>query len=111
MQNAAPPDRIGVATSAATFFRSMGGMVGMALAGAVFAGTLAAGDHGAPQVGEHTEAVAVALDAAGREVWTQAIRRVYQVCAVIAIVGLGLTSLLPDRALRRTQGAGPAAAE
>ena len=107
VQNSAPPDRIGVATSAATFFRSMGGMVGMALAGAVFAATLAAGAHGAPDVGEHAETVAVALDAAGREVWTQAIRRVYQVCAVIALAGLGLTMLLPDLKLRRTQEAAP----
>src|SRR3954465_1227275 len=37
VQNCAPPQDIGVATSAATFFRSMGGSLGAALFGAIFA--------------------------------------------------------------------------
>jgi EmrB/QacA subfamily drug resistance transporter len=37
VQNCAPPRDIGVATSAATFFRSMGGSLGVALFGAIFA--------------------------------------------------------------------------
>ncbi|MDA0139573.1 MDR family MFS transporter [Solirubrobacter deserti] len=41
VQNCAPPKDIGVATSAATFFRSMGGSLGVALFGAVFAARLA----------------------------------------------------------------------
>lgn len=40
VQNCAPPKDIGVATSAATFFRSMGGALGVALFGAVFAARL-----------------------------------------------------------------------
>ena len=100
IQNSAPPERIGVATSAATFFRSLGGMAGMALIGAVFAATLAAGAHEAPAV---SEGVVGALDAAGRVAWTEAIRRIYQVCALIALVGLGLTLALPDLQLRRTK--------
>ncbi|WP_437675368.1 MDR family MFS transporter [Sorangium sp. So ce131] len=43
VQNAVPPARIGVATSAATFFRSMGSTIGIAVIGTVFAGTLASG--------------------------------------------------------------------
>ena len=37
VQNCAPPKDIGVATSTATFFRSMGGSLGVALFGAIFA--------------------------------------------------------------------------
>lgn len=40
VQNCAPPKDIGVATSAATFFRSMGGSLGVALFGAIFAARL-----------------------------------------------------------------------
>ncbi|MBJ6760699.1 MFS transporter [Myxococcaceae bacterium JPH2] len=40
VQNAVPPERIGVATSASTFFRQLGMTVGVALLGTVFAGTL-----------------------------------------------------------------------
>ncbi len=43
VQNCAPPKDIGVATSAATFFRSMGGSLGVALFGAIFASRLADG--------------------------------------------------------------------
>jgi EmrB/QacA subfamily drug resistance transporter len=41
VQNASPADDIGVATSTATFFRSMGGSMGVALFGAIFASRLA----------------------------------------------------------------------
>ena len=41
VQNCAPPKDIGVATSTATFFRSMGGSLGVALFGAIFASRLA----------------------------------------------------------------------
>ena len=41
VQNDAPPKDIGVATSTATFFRSMGGSLGVALFGAIFASRLA----------------------------------------------------------------------
>jgi hypothetical protein len=41
VQNDAPPRDVGVATSTATFFRSMGGSLGVALFGAIFASRLA----------------------------------------------------------------------
>jgi EmrB/QacA subfamily drug resistance transporter len=40
IQNAVPPDRIGVATSSAIFFRQIGATVGVALMGAIFAASL-----------------------------------------------------------------------
>jgi EmrB/QacA subfamily drug resistance transporter len=39
-QNDAPPDMIGAATSSATFFRSIGGSVGVAIFGAIFSSRL-----------------------------------------------------------------------
>ncbi|MEA2187481.1 MAG: hypothetical protein QOK16_2492 [Solirubrobacteraceae bacterium] len=41
VQNDAPPRDVGVATATATFFRSMGGSLGVALLGAIFASRLA----------------------------------------------------------------------
>src|SRR3954468_6619934 len=41
VQNCSPPGDIGVASSTATFFRSMGGSLGVALFGAIFASRLA----------------------------------------------------------------------
>jgi hypothetical protein len=41
MQNAVPIRRIGVATSNLTFFRQIGGSVGLAIAGSLFASTFA----------------------------------------------------------------------
>ncbi|MHB8718583.1 MAG: MDR family MFS transporter [Candidatus Dormibacteria bacterium] len=41
LQNAVPPRRIGVATSNLTFFRQVGGSVGLAIAGTIFASTFA----------------------------------------------------------------------
>jgi EmrB/QacA subfamily drug resistance transporter len=41
VQNDSPPEHIGVATSTATFFRSMGGSLGVAIFGAIFASRLA----------------------------------------------------------------------
>ena len=40
VQNDAPPEHVGAATSTATFFRSMGGSMGVALFGAIFASRL-----------------------------------------------------------------------
>ncbi len=43
IQNAVPPQQIGVATSSATFFRQMGATIGVAILGTVFATSLATG--------------------------------------------------------------------
>lgn len=43
IQNAVPPQQIGVATAAATFFRQMGATVGIAIVGTVFATSFATG--------------------------------------------------------------------
>lgn len=43
VQNAVPPQQMGVATSMTTFFRSMGSTVGVAIVGSLFATSLSAG--------------------------------------------------------------------
>ncbi|MBB6098325.1 EmrB/QacA subfamily drug resistance transporter [Deinobacterium chartae] len=43
IQNAVAPQQIGVATSAATFFRQMGSTIGVAILGSVFASSLSSG--------------------------------------------------------------------
>lgn len=43
IQNAVPPQQIGVATAAATFFRQMGATVGIAIIGTIFATSFATG--------------------------------------------------------------------
>jgi len=58
-QNDAPPRDIGTATSSATFFRSIGGSVGVAVFGAIFASRLAGPAD--PARGVSPEAVATAL--------------------------------------------------
>jgi EmrB/QacA subfamily drug resistance transporter len=42
-QNDAPPEQVGTATSTATFFRSIGGSVGVAIFGAIFSARLTSG--------------------------------------------------------------------
>ncbi|MCA9607338.1 MAG: MFS transporter [Myxococcales bacterium] len=105
VQSAVPPHQIGVATSTVTFSRAMGTTIGLAIMGTVFATTLAsrlqagmAAAHGA------------ARELVARQAFTDAISRVYQVCAALAVAGLVVTLLIPDRPLRRTAGA-PVAVE
>ncbi|HLV68642.1 MAG TPA: MDR family MFS transporter, partial [Polyangiaceae bacterium] len=180
IQNSVPPQRTGVATASATFFRAMGSTIGVTLMGTVFAGALAArleaeltpllrdaplpvrdalaGANAAPAVGhegaesarlgfdvqgarraltEHFElrraqltsdltsgserdrALARAalaalererhdaltaverLDRGAKTALTSAIERVYQLCILIALVGLLFTRALPELPLRR----------
>jgi len=85
IQNGVSPDRIGVATSAATFFRQMGATVGVALQGTVFAAALA---HGASD--------------GLREAFTVATRDVFYLAAAIAVIGFVLTMRLPELPLRKS---------
>ena len=102
IQNSVSPDRIGVATSTATFFRSMGGSVGLAVFGTVFAASLSA--HLAHELG-----AGVAHALAMKEALTAAIRLVFGLGIVIAALGFLVTLPLPQLPLRRSNA--PAAAE
>jgi EmrB/QacA subfamily drug resistance transporter len=122
VQNAVDYQRLGVATSGATLFRSVGGALGTAVFGAIFSGRL-------------TSALASALHGAGRAVptaqgrlspaslkrlpppvhhaylhaFTSALSTVFEVAAGVTAVGFLLSWLLVDRPLRETVSAsGPA---
>jgi hypothetical protein len=112
VQNDVQPRDIGVATSTATFFRSMGGSLGVALFGAIFASRLA------------SELSALPPDVAGRfsggvnispeqvhsltpEIrhdfllaFVDALQPVFLVGAVLTLVAVGLACLLKEVPLR-----------
>lgn len=89
VQNAVPFGDLGAATSATMLFRLVGGSVGTALLGVIFASRLAVRPGGVP------DAAAV----------TGAITAVFAVAAAVAAAGAVLTWLLPERPLRETVAA------
>ena len=115
VQNAVEYRDLGVATSGATLFRLVGGSLGTAVLGAIFAGRLAAnlarllpagfptGEGGVRSMG--IQALAH-LPAATREAYgaafTQALNTVFLVAAVVCAIGFVLAWLLPERPLRTT---------
>jgi EmrB/QacA subfamily drug resistance transporter len=85
VQNAVAYEQLGVATSGATLFRSIGGSLGTAVLGAVFS---------------HQLGVSDATTQAGR--FTDAIHVVFLVAAAVVAVAFALSWLIPERPLRRT---------
>jgi EmrB/QacA subfamily drug resistance transporter len=108
IQNAIPPEVIGSATGVATFFRQMGGTLGSAIAGTVFAATLggAAVPIGAegPIGGQ-----APVNDEAMKLAFTLALENVYRFTLALAVVALLLTLVLPSLPLRRSAPRGAVA--
>src|SRR5205085_8380722 len=119
VQNAVDYPDLGVATSGATLFRSIGGSVGTAALGAIFAGRLAASlartiPAGMPNaLGGHAlradPATLHALPPAVRDAYlgafTGALGTVFVVAACIGALGFALTWLLEERPLRETVAA------
>jgi EmrB/QacA subfamily drug resistance transporter len=116
VQNAVEYEQLGVATSGATLFRSIGGSLGTALLGAVFSNKLAdalAGDLPAG-AGRGAEANLAGLDpsALGRlptairdaylAAFTDAVDLVFVVAAGIMAIAFVLTLFIPERPLRQT---------
>jgi EmrB/QacA subfamily drug resistance transporter len=89
VQNAVPYRDLGAATSAAMLFRLVGGSVGTALLGVIFASTVHA------STGPGNEAGAIA----------EAMHRVFLVAALVAGAGALLTWFIPERPLRETVAA------
>ena len=135
VQNDADPRDMGAATSAATFFRSIGGSVGVALFGAIFASRLtsglsALGAGTVERLGIHPGSVQIdparvqALPAGGRaaflDVFVHALHGAFFWGAVFAVLAFLLTWALPeiplrtdaatDRRVADEAGAGPAGA-
>ena len=113
VQNAVDYKNLGVATSGATLFRSIGGSVGVSIFGAIFAGGLASGLAGQPDGGAGlpaaTDTAAInALSAAQRmhylQIFTDALHPVFLWAAIIAAAGFLLTWFLKEIPLRDATG-------
>ncbi len=119
-QNDSPPDMIGAATSSATFFRSIGGSVGVAIFGAIFSSRLTAGLARLPEAVVarlHLTAGSVqvspdavrALPAATRnaflDVFVHALHGAFAMGAVFSALAFLLTWALPQIELRSSTAA------
>jgi EmrB/QacA subfamily drug resistance transporter len=125
VQNAVPHSDLGVATSAATFFRSIGGSFGTAIFGAIFANVVVSDVkkhlHGIPiprgfdlenvtpkVLGQLPKAVHVGIVYG----YAEAIGTVFAIAVPIAALAFVFTWLIPNLELRKwTPGGPPAAAQ
>jgi EmrB/QacA subfamily drug resistance transporter len=110
VQNAVDYAELGVATSGATLFRSMGGSLGTAVLGAIFSNRLTHELAGSPaaQVGAGTidPSALQRLPAAVRDsytnAFTDALTTVFLVAAAIVVVAFLLSWMIEERPLRQT---------
>jgi EmrB/QacA subfamily drug resistance transporter len=113
VQNAVEYEDLGVATSGATLFRLIGGSLGVAVLGAIFASRLAANLGRSFRVAQDVEhispAVVLRLAPAARNAYRAAfadsLHTVFLVAAAVAVVGFLLSWLLEERPLRETVAA------
>jgi len=106
VQNAVDYRDLGVATSGATLFRLIGGSLGTAVLGAIFAGRLAteltsAGLHS----GLSAQAIArlpATAQTAYAGAFTSALQTVFIVAASISTIGFAISLAMPERPLRKT---------
>ena len=119
VQNAVDYRDLGVATSGATLFRLIGGSLGTAMLGAIFAQNLArhlarllpAGAGGGVGTGmspEMLRRLSPAVRAAYQQAFVSSLTTVFLVATAIALTGFLLTWLLPERPLRATVAAAAA---
>jgi EmrB/QacA subfamily drug resistance transporter len=126
VQNDAPPGDLGAATSTAQFFRSIGGSVGVAVFGAIFASRLTSGLSSLPagvadRVGASGGSVQVrpeqvhALPANVREdflsLFVHALHGAFMWGAIFAALAFALSWMLPEVPLRRQSAMGRRAGE
>jgi hypothetical protein len=118
VQNAVDYRDLGVATSGATLFRLVGGSLGTAVMGAIFAARLASnlarllptGSAGAAGVGHGVSIQSLALltpaaRSAYSAAFTGALNTVFLLAAIVCAIGWALTWLMPERPLRTTVAA------
>jgi EmrB/QacA subfamily drug resistance transporter len=124
VQNAVPYSELGVATSGATFFRSIGGSFGAAIFGAIFSnvlvGNLVHHLHGAKlpaglQVASLTPAILDKLPSALHHgivaAYAQSIQTVFIIAAPIGLVAFVAAWFIPHVELRRGVGAAKPSSE
>jgi EmrB/QacA subfamily drug resistance transporter len=107
VQNALPPQRRGVGTAMLTFFRSLGGLLGVTGSGAILAHQLHA--HGVAAVASasaHGMAVAPAAQALTVAVYRQAIANIFGAGSLIVLAGLVALLFLPELPLVGMKPAG-----
>jgi EmrB/QacA subfamily drug resistance transporter len=115
VQNAVPYEMLGVATSGATLFRSMGGSLGTAILGAIFAnrlgdllearlpaGPASAAVEGGQANPAQLERLPGAIRAAYVDSFTDALSLVFLVAAGVIATAFVLSWLLEERPLRKT---------
>jgi DNA-binding MarR family transcriptional regulator len=112
VQNDVDYRNLGVATSGATFFRSIGGCFGVAICGAIFSNRLAdelsklSGLPPSVGAGRVTRDMVAQLPPAARAAfvgaYADALTTVFLVCVPVAALGFLLSWLLPEKPLRRT---------
>ena len=117
VQNAVDYSDLGVATSGATLFRSMGGALGTSVLGAIFANRLSnqlksalPAGASAPSSGEvNPQQIAhlpAALHAAYLHAFTTSLSSVFIVAALVAVVAFVLSWFIRELPLRETIGTG-----
>ena len=115
VQNAVDYEDLGVATSGATLFRLIGGSLGVAILGAIFAGRLGSilARELPGRVLDSTHLGPVALRAFSPEVraaylraFSESLHTVFLVAAGVAVAGFALAWILEERPLRETIAAG-----
>jgi EmrB/QacA subfamily drug resistance transporter len=99
---------MGAGTAASTFFRSLGGAVGVAALGAVLSNKLASLGGGGGSVSVNDPATINALPAVAREAIRQlfvgALHPIFLVAGLVALLAVAITLALPDHPLK---GAAP----
>jgi EmrB/QacA subfamily drug resistance transporter len=103
VQNTAPYEDLGVATSAATMFRLVGGSIGTAVLGALFVAHVGGGLQGLTP--DRLATLAPSEQAAYASAISRGVAAVFRVAGVVAAVGFVLTWLFPARPLRETVAA------
>jgi EmrB/QacA subfamily drug resistance transporter len=117
VQSAVDIRDLGAGTSTATFGRSLGGALGVAVLGALLTNRLAAelpgfGTSGGPSINEPSAILALPeqVRAVIQHGFVEALHPVFLVSATVALIAVVLSLLLPDKVLRG-RPAGPAAAD
>lgn len=109
VQNSVTPDRIGVATSSVTLFRSVGGSIGVALFGAMFSHVLKSGLTKLIEKGDKLPAtldpnavhhLPYDVQHAYLQVFSEAVHAAFQMAAVVMAVAFILSLFLPESPLR-----------
>jgi DNA-binding MarR family transcriptional regulator len=104
VQNAVEYEDLGVATAAATLFRSVGGSLGTAILGAVFAGRLARLAGAKINLGS-MQSLPPGERAAYAQAVSSAMAFLFTVAAIVAAAGFLLSWLLEERRLRESVAA------